>query len=301
MDHRATLEGLKEFARARQRGLGASDMPGVLDLGGDWKNPISIYADKVAGPDGKISEPQLWGHLHEPTVAAEYERRYDVELEKPEPFIEHPSFPFLFANLDRRVVGDRRPVEIKTASSWAGWGPEGTDEVPLPYGIQCQFQMAIVGEPEMDLAVLIAGNDFRVYTLRADEHTQASLVRVGVDFWTRVQRRMPPPADWKHPETAKAIARLYRPVEKSELVVEPDKHLQLMLLVDKLAEVKAGLKDLKADEEVLKAQVAQEMGTFAIARMPSGAKVTRSVVRKKSYTVQPQEYVELRLTPAKGE
>ena len=56
-------------------------------------------------------------------------------------------------------------------------GEPGTDEIPDYYMTQVQHYLAVTGVKTADVAVLIGGNDFRIYTIEADEELQSFVDR----------------------------------------------------------------------------------------------------------------------------
>lgn len=96
-------------------------------------------------------------------------------------------------------------VEFKTSSKSDGWGEPGTDEIPDYYMTQVQHYLAVTGVKTADVAVLIGGNDFRIYTIEADEELQALLIERESEFWALVESRTPPDLT-----STKDAARRYR-------------------------------------------------------------------------------------------
>jgi predicted phage-related endonuclease len=75
------------------------------------------------------------------------------------------------------------------------WGVEGTDEIPDSYKCQVAYYSAITGVPKVDIAVLIGGNDFRIYTYIKDEDFENKLIQVAVNFWNNhILTNTPPEA-----------------------------------------------------------------------------------------------------------
>lgn len=114
------------------------------------------------------------------------------------------KYPFMRANLDG-IADDGRVVEFKTSSKSDGWGEVGTDEIPDYYMTQVQHYLAVTGVKTADVAVLIGGNDFRIYTVEADEELQALLIERESEFWALVESRTPPDLT-----STKDAARRYR-------------------------------------------------------------------------------------------
>jgi len=181
----------QEWLEARRRGIGGSDAAVVLGLS-RWKTPHALWLEKTGQStgEGADSEAMHWGRALEPVIRSEYERRTGA-LVAEYPQIAHPDYGWMLANVDG-LTDDGKVLEIKTARTADGWGEEGTDEVPEAYALQVQHYMAVTGREMADIAVLIGGSDFRIYTIFADAQLQADLIKAEAAFWERVQKREPP-------------------------------------------------------------------------------------------------------------
>lgn len=171
----------------RKSGLGATDASAVLGLN-PWRTPLQVWAEKKGlAPETEETPAMRWGLLMEPLLSAEYERATGRRLYAPEIVYHHPVHDFLLCSPDRLVQGERRGVELKTASAFAAgeWGRPGTDQVPQHYLIQCLQCMAITGLPVWDCAPLIGGNDFRIYTVRFDADLWGEIESRLVAWWQR--------------------------------------------------------------------------------------------------------------------
>lgn len=71
---------------------------------------------------------------------------------------EHPEYPFLRANIDRDVVGEKAILECKTANQFLSKEWDG-EEVPLSYLCQVQHYMNVLDRDYCYFAVLIGGQN----------------------------------------------------------------------------------------------------------------------------------------------
>jgi putative phage-type endonuclease len=181
-----------EQLEQRKSGLGGSDAAAALGLS-PWKTPLALYLEKRGElPPVDETEAMRWGSIHEPNILNAYAQRQGVPLVAHPPLMRHPQYPWLFASLDART--DERVVEAKTARSAEGWGEPGSDQIPEAYLLQVQHYMLVTALPIADVAALIGGNDFRVYTVEADRELHEMLIEGEHEFWQRVQRGEPPAA-----------------------------------------------------------------------------------------------------------
>lgn len=177
--------------------VGASDMPALLGLS-EWSGPVALWARIVHGVHGETTEAMSEGSLAEPYIRALYQQRTGYELLGPAKW-RHPLYPWLRCSPDDRakVPEERRVLELKKYQPH-GWGPEGTDAVPLHIWAQVQVQIGVGldnGELEQDtgdVAALIRG-DLRLYSVPFQPEAYARCLEVGERFWTDfvLPRRMP--------------------------------------------------------------------------------------------------------------
>jgi putative phage-type endonuclease len=213
----------------RRSYLGASEVAAAVGVN-PWRNPLDVYLEKTgqAEPaDLSDNDAVLFGTLLEDVVAQEFARRQGVKVQRQAAEVVHPRYPWLKGHIDRRIVGQRAGLECKTAGVRMAkeFGEEGTDFVPAHYLVQCAAYLAITGWDEWHLAVLIGGQEFRMYRVPRDEDLIATLEEQAAAFWARVVTQSPPdpnslaaaklrwPRDYgasiqATPEIAESVARL---------------------------------------------------------------------------------------------
>jgi putative phage-type endonuclease len=182
----------------RHTGIGSSEIGAVVGLS-PYANAFDVFRAKVEGLELKETLPMKRGRILEPAVAQWYAEETGAQLRECGT-VRHPTCPIALATPDRiaTLKTGERVLEIKTAGiHLAGkWGEPGTDEVPECYLVQCAWEMACANLPEADLAVLIAGDDFRVYHLRRDLELESLLLEQAEKFWREhVVKRIPPAID----------------------------------------------------------------------------------------------------------
>ncbi len=228
----------------RRTGIGGSDVAPIIGIS-PFRSALEVYLEKR----GDLGEPPLndamhWGNLLEPVVRQEYADRTGKAVMMPAGMIRHPKHEFMLANLDGYVDGDRL-FEAKTARTSIGWGEPGTDEVPQGYLFQVQHYMAVTGYPLTDIAVLIGGSDFRIYTIEADPELHGLLIDAEADFWRRVQEE-----DAPEPVSLSDAEALWGRFSTSKKVVAT---ADVEAAVMEMRTIKAAISDLEArfDEKKL--------------------------------------------------
>lgn len=189
------MENRQEWLKQRKHYLGGSDLGAICGLNA-FKTPLDVYLEKTEGnSEEEINAAMRWGNLLEDAVAKAYAEDtgqiVSIELN----VLYHPEYPFLGANIDRWVGDKEFVLECKTAGFNKGkeWGEVGSDQIPESYLVQVAYYAAICNVPKVDIAVLIGGQDFRIYTYERNKDLEEKLIKIAVNFWkNHVEKGIPP-------------------------------------------------------------------------------------------------------------
>ena len=185
----------EQWLKERKTYIGGSDLGSIAGVN-KYKSALDVYLDKTGDYIEEITnEKCYWGNRLESVVADEYAIRTGNQVVEPIGLIRHSEYPFIACNIDRFVNGGEYILECKTAGLMMAdkWGVEGTDEIPDSYKCQVAYYAAIVDVPKVDIAVLIGGQEFRIYTYIRDRDLENKLIQVAVNFWNNyILLRIPP-------------------------------------------------------------------------------------------------------------
>lgn len=183
-----------EWLALRNKGIGGSDAAVVAGLN-KYKSPFTLYLEKtgrvvsdeiyITDEDGAFlsgSEAAYFGNANEEKVAAEFTLRSKLKVRRDNRMMAHPKYPWMIANIDRRVVGTNEILECKTASEYLKGEWEG-EELPQQYYIQGMHYLAVTGAKAVWFAVLIGGNKFVYKRIERDEEVIDHLIAIEKDFW----------------------------------------------------------------------------------------------------------------------
>ena len=188
----------EQWLDIRQLGIGSSDAAVAIGLS-PYKCPLSLWLEKTARKapeDISQKEAVLWGVELEPVLAQVYTKRTGYKVRRVNAVLQHPEHTFMLANLDREVVGHPDGpgiLEIKTASYHSA--PQWEEGVPVAYQCQVLHQLAVTGHAWAEVAVLIGGQDFRIYRIERDEEKIGDLIRREAHFWQQVRQDWQPEPD----------------------------------------------------------------------------------------------------------
>ena len=183
----------------RRTGLGGSDAAAALGLS-PWQTQHDLWEQKTGlAPPLLQTEPMLWGKLLEDTIRREYARRTGYEVQPVQEMIRHPKHSWMFAHVDGEVRAERRTIlEVKTTRDARGWGEPDTDDIPVPYLTQVHHYLSVTEAEVCDVAVLIGGQDFRLYQVFRDTEIEQQLIEREAEFWRHVVDNEPPPPTTLH-------------------------------------------------------------------------------------------------------
>ena len=155
-----------------------------------------------------MDDPRYWGTLLEPYVAVAYSQQTDRKVRKVNAVLQHATFPYMLANIDREVVGcpEVQILECKTAGEWGSklW----REGVPEYVQLQVQHQLAVTNQQAADVAVLLCGQRLEIHRIERDEDVIARLMVLEARFWHHVTTDTEPPADGSE-SAGKALRQLY--------------------------------------------------------------------------------------------
>lgn len=253
----------------RKKGIGSSDAASAVGLC-PYRSQLELWMEKTGRSVGyqpaSQDDPTYWGTQLEPLVASAYAERTGRKVRRLNAVLQHPSLPFMLANIDREVVGcpDVQILECKTAGEFGArlW----RDGVPEYVQIQVQHQLAVTGKQAADVAVLLCGQTLEVFRVHRDDDAIARLVVLEARFWEHVENDTPPAADGSE-SSARALRRLY-PGGGDTVDLSADESLGQAL--EELRGLRDELDAKQASAEALRQRIQQAMGDAARAVLSTG-------------------------------
>ena len=262
-----------DWLEVRKNGIGGSDAAAAVGLS-PYMSPLELWLIKT-GRDANLprpdpydtTEPIYWGTLLEPIVAASYTKQTGNKVRRVNAVLQHPSIPFMLANIDREVVGDRdvQLLECKTAGEFGArlW----RDGVPEYVVLQVQHQLAVTGKQAADVAVLVCGQKLEVHRVVRDNRLIARLIELEAAFWRFVETDTPPPTDGS--DSADRALRCLYPGTGGTADFTDDR--KLSSLFSDLVAVRADIETREQVESQLRQTIVQAMGESDRAEFETGS------------------------------
>lgn len=287
---------------ARANRIGGSDAAAIV--GKDPHKTGYEVAMRILGqlpPDTELDTKDhiLFGNFMEDVLGKMYEVKHPgAKLYTPETVV-HPKYPFLAANIDRRIEGNAAlALEMKNTGQFVQdtWGRDGTDEAPDRVIIQVQH--AMLCDPEIqEFGVLRAfgGNQYMEYLVPRNDVLIDSLLNIELEFYENLKKGVLPTPDWSHSSTSPTLKRAF---QKIDGVIEAKPELEKWTAC--WEEAAAARLEAEKLEDAIKNRIALLMGNAEIGLLPDGRKWRRKAVKRAAYSVEATQFNELRLIKGKA-
>ncbi|MGA5767385.1 YqaJ viral recombinase family protein [Streptomyces pseudogriseolus] len=185
----------------------ATEIAAVVGLS-PWMSRFTLWHKKAGLPTPPFEmNPAIeWGNRLEDAVAAKWQDEHPGQLAAPAGTWRHRDRDWQRATPDRLLypqpdsefdVPEQATglLEVKTSPFGDDWGPSGSEEIPIYYRCQIQWQLDTLGLDVCHVAVLIGGWDYREYTVAYDEDDAYVLRSAAEEFLTDVRNNVRPPID----------------------------------------------------------------------------------------------------------
>jgi predicted phage-related endonuclease len=197
-------------------------------------------------------------------IAQVFSRRMHLPIQWWDQRIYHPERAWQYASPDALILTQPQEIlEVKTCSlRYAGdWDrPEGEfgdeDQIPDYYWVQVEWQMSVMQLETAWIAVLIAGNDFRVYKIHHDPVLEEILLEQGEKCWREnlMSDVMP---QISASQAARNYIRQKHPREKQPVRLATREEIQLL---DEYGRARQEFAKTKNRKEGLENQLCQAIG-----------------------------------------
>ncbi len=238
----------------------------------------------------------FWGRMVEEAIANGVKEKKGWIVEMPGGYYTCDDMPGMGCTPDRVISGHphkpgRGLMQIKNVDwlEFKKWeeNPEGGKIPPMAKQLQLQHELACAGFEWGVLAVLVGGNDLKLYEYDAHAGAIAKIKSTITKFWEAVQSGDEPVAEASDYEVLK---ELYPNDENKTIDLSMDNELPSLCAT--ALEAAERRKAAEKEEKAAKAQVLQKMGDASRATC-SGFVIKKTTVRKKEYIVKASEYNQL--------
>lgn len=183
----------------------------------------------------------------------------------PDAPIIHPTIPGAGRTPDYYIEADvdrgRGVLEVKTTDLWMAKQWDEADDPPLHWQLQLQDYIGQEGLTWGALAVLVGGNQLRIFPFNARPATFELLVRARREFWESIAADKPPAPDWA--ADAEAIERMNRAVNANRSI-DMSQDNRLNELVTEYHTAHSMADEAKSRMDAAKAEILTKVGDAAV-------------------------------------
>ncbi|MBR0148672.1 MAG: YqaJ viral recombinase family protein [Lachnospiraceae bacterium] len=248
----------KEWLNYRKQGITGTDAGAIAGLN-PYSSAFQVYQDKITDMvDETDNEAMRQGRDMEEYVASRFEEATGKKVRRANAIYQNEEYPFMLADFDRLIVGEKAGLECKTVSPYLAdkWSD---GDIPLHYQMQVQHYLAVSGFECWYIAALIFGKELLIREITRDEGLISNLISIEKNFWyENVLKRIMPDPDGSE-GCAKMIAEMYfrSDDKKSVELVGCNEMLERRTEIDRL------IKKLEAERSSIDQKVKLEMGDAA--------------------------------------
>lgn len=266
--------------KQRKKGIGGSDVAGILGCSSYGITPLKIYNSKIDfGFDKNDEDNEILrrGNVLEPFVKALFAMKANInDITQDDKTYYHKDYNFIIGNIDAFIPSQNAIVEIKTCDfnryySKKEFGEEYTDQIPTDYMLQVQHYLMVTQKDLAYVPVLINKNErfrelvsmiqavgvaktieicglteienLKIYTVKSSLELQDFLIKKEKFFWNEyVLKRTPPPPAKTTEDLMLAFPRHY----KDKFCVANSKQISL---IDEIKETNEKIKNLEKIKE----------------------------------------------------
>lgn len=244
----------EEWLLWRKKGITGTDASAVVNLN-PYRSAFAVYLDKVTDDiETADNEAMKQGRDLEEYVAKRFSEQTGLKVRRANAIYYNEDHPFMLADFDRLVIGQKAGLECKTVSPYAAhqWDD---DNIPIHYQIQVQQYLAVSGYDCWYIAALIFGKDFVIRKIERDEELIKHLVTIEERFWNdNVLARIMPDPDGTD-KCSEEIAKLYFKSKKEKAV----ELLGFDSMLQRREELDALIKKMEKEKNTIDQKVKLEM------------------------------------------
>ena len=235
-----------EWLKYRKTGITGTDAGAITGLN-PYVSAFQIYQDKITDEIEEFdNESMRQGRDMEAYVAKRFEEETGFKVRRANAIFQNEEYPFMLADFDRLIVGQKAGLECKTVSPYSAdkW-KDGN--IPLHYQMQVQHYLAVSGFDCWYIAALIFGKEFLIRKIERDEELIQYLIKIEERFWTEnVLARMMPDPDGTD-RCSDIISKMYatsdngKVIELHEYNAILNRRQELDVLIKKMEKEKASI------------------------------------------------------------
>lgn len=253
-----------DWLKYRKKGITGTDAGAICGLN-PYSSAFQIYQDKITDEIEEFdNESMRQGRDLEEYVARRFSEETGLKVRRANAIFQNEENPFMLADFDRLIVGQKAGLECKTVSPYSSdkWND---GNIPLYYQMQVQHYLAVSGFDCWYIAAVVFGREFLIRKIERDEELINYLIDIERGFWyNNVLAGIMPEPDGSD-NCSEMIAKMYFKGQENKTINLSgykeilDRRADLDKLIKKMEKEKKEI-DQKIKMEMQDATVALEAG-----------------------------------------
>lgn len=250
----------EEWLKYRKTGLTGTDAGAICGLN-PFSSAFQIYQDKTTDKIEQFdNESMRQGRDLEEYVAQRFTEETGLKVRRANAIFQNEEHPFMLADFDRLIVGQKAGLECKTISPYSAdkWSD---GNIPIHYQMQVQHYLAVSGFDCWYVAAVIFGKEFIIRRIERDEELINYLITIEEKFWNNnVLARVMPDPDGSD-NCSDVIAKMYFRGE-AEKTIELHGYKEVL---DRRAELEGLIKKMEKEKAAIDQRIKMEMQDATVA------------------------------------
>lgn len=273
----------------RAKHVGGSEVAALFNVRPFHTTHLELWLIKRGDVSGDIedNDRMYWGRMLEEKIAQAAADKNGWKIAAPKAYYTCDDTPGMGCTPDFVIlhVGDNGVLQCKMVDrlefkKWEDGQP------PLKYELQLQHELACTGLRWGALAVLIGGNELRVFVYQSHTAAQLKIKEAISAFWLSISNDEQPKAIAEDYEVLFDLYRDHGPIKD----LTSDNEMPSLCAAALAAAERR--KEAEKQEKQAKASIMQKVGNARFARC-QGFEITRKPVTRKGFTVAETTYTKM--------
>ena len=259
-----------DWLKDRKKGITGTDAGAICGLN-PYSSAFQIYQDKITDEIEEFdNESMRQGRDLEEYVARRFSEETGLKVRRANAIFQNEENPFMLADFDRLIVGQKAGLECKTVSPYSSdkWND---GNIPLHYQMQVQHYLAVSGFDCWYIAAVIFGREFLIRKIERDEELINYLIDIERGFWyNNVLAGIMPEPDGSD-NCSEMIAKMYFKGQENKTI----KLSGYKEILDRRADLDKLIKKMEKEKKEIDQKIKMEMQDATVA-LEAGYKISWS-------------------------
>ena len=259
-----------DWLKYRKKGITGTDAGAICGLN-PYSSAFQIYQDKITDEIEEFdNESMRQGRDLEEYVARRFSEESGLKVRRANAIFQNEENPFMLADFDRLIVGQKAGLECKTVSPYSSdkWND---GNIPLHYQMQVQHYLAVSGFDCWYIAAVIFGREFLIRKIERDEELINYLIDIERGFWyNNVLAGIMPEPDGSD-NCSEMIAKMYFKGQENKTI----KLSGYKEILDRRADLDKLIKKMEKEKKEIDQKIKMEMQDATVA-LEAGYKISWS-------------------------